>query len=335
MNKSTNQKRVFITWANYDSRSYSLAHHLKAKNYFIQSLSGKSYLNPFRYIINSFWTINILRKENPDVVIVANPPIFAVIVVWAYCFFFDSVYIVDTHSCAFTTKRWAFFLWLYKFLAKYAVMNILHNEVLDKKVAKWEVPTFNLGEVQFLLDVSGKYKFQRGFNVVFVSLFADDEPLEEVLRAAQMIPSVNFYITGSLSKAPKHLVGSGSKNVVFTDYLSDKKYGALLKGCDIVMSLTIKDMTMQNGAYEALALGRPIITSDWSVLKNTYYKGAVCIDNSPESIVKAILKIKDNYKNYLNEVKELREELLISWKTKLEYLIETMNASKSLKSFKH
>jgi len=214
-------------------------------------------------------------------------------------------------------------------------MNILHNEVLDKKVAKWEVPTFNLGEVQFLLDVSGKYKFQRGFNVVFVSLFADDEPLEEVLRAAQMIPSVNFYITGSLSKAPKHLVGSGSKNVVFTDYLSDKKYGALLKGCDIVMSLTIKDMTMQNGAYEALALGRPIITSDWSVLKNTYYKGAVCIDNSPESIVKAILKIKDNYKNYLNEVKELREELLISWKTKLEYLIETMNASKSLKSFKH
>ena len=326
MTEHAKQKRVFIIWAEQDSRSYSLAYHLKAKNYFIHSLNINSKIfAPLKYIINTFITLNILNKENPDVIFVVNPPVFTVLIVWIYCIFHNCTYIVDTHSAAFTAKRWSIFLWLYRFLSKHAFINILHNKTLEQKVANWGVPTANIGEVVFQLQLGKSYPFGEGFKVVFVSLYSEDEPLEEVIEAARKMPSVNFYITGSLRRAPKTIINEASENVIFTDFLPDEMYGALLKGSDIVICLTKNDNTMQNGAYEALTLGRPIITSSWPVLRNTYYKGAICINNSSNNLISAINRIKHNHSRYIREIIELRAELQSSWEKKFSKLLEVLD----------
>lgn len=326
MTEHMKQKRIFVIWAEQDSRSYSLAYHLKAKNHFIHSLNINSKIfAPLKYIINTFITLNLLNKENPDVIFIVNPPVFAVLIVWLYCIFHDCTYVVDTHSVAFTARRWVLFLWLYRFLSKRALINILHNKPLEQKVANWLAPTTIIGEVIYQLKTGKIYPFRKGFSVVFVSLFSEDEPLEEVIEAARKTPSVNFYITGSLRRAPLSIIKESPDNVIFTDFLPEEEYGALLKGSDIVICLTKNDNTMQNGAYEALTLGRPIITSNWPVLRNMYYKGAICVDNTSDSIVSAINKIRHDYSHYIKEIRELQAEFKSTCNKKLSKLLEVLD----------
>jgi len=326
MNKKAEQKRLFITWAEQDSRSASLAGQIGAKNYFIHSLKINNKLfAPLKYLLNTIKTLSILHKEDPDVIFIANPPIFAVLTVWLYCSFYGCSYVVDTHSAAFTLRRWSVLLWLYRFLSRYALLNLLHNRALESRVAGWKVPTMNLGDIKFQIIADKGYSVRPNFNVVFVSTFARDEPLAEIIKAARKLPSIDFYITGSLRKVPLAIINHAPQNVIFTDFLPAREYGALLQASNIVICLTKNDNTMQNGAYEACALGKPIITSNWPVLRRLYVEGAECIDNSPDEIVRAITRIKRSYSKYTREIKELRDEINSSWQLKLSRLLKLLD----------
>jgi glycosyltransferase involved in cell wall biosynthesis len=325
------QKRVIIHWTKRDSRSASLAYHLDADALFVQSLRGHTkLLAPAKYLLNALVTLQWLYRKNPDIIFVVNPPIFAVLVVWAYSISHRRSFVVDTHSAAFTARRWSLFLWVYRLLSTRALLHILHNEVLENEVARWGVPTVNFGELLYQIKGAGSsFPFRNGFNVVFVSLFAEDEPLEEVVEAAQRAPEINFYITGSLVKAPKKLMRKAPYNVIFTDFLSDESYGSLLRGSDIVISLTKNDNTMQNAAYESLVIGRPVITSNWPVLRDLFRKGAICVDNSSESIVSAIRRIKTEYPRYLKEILELQAEFKTTWQKKFSTLLKLLDGQPS------
>ena len=327
MKTSKRQKRIFISWALDSSRNDSLAFHLGARSYKIHYFKKRNMLlSPLKYILATCRTLGVLNKESPDIIFVQNPPVFAVLLIWLYCVFKKRKYVVDTHSGAFTYRRWVLFLWLYRFLAKHAIVNILHNESIAKKMVKWNAPTIVIGELPYQLETDRSFDFRKGFNVVFVNTFSKDEPIEEVLEAARKMPLVNFYITGSLNNASKSVITGASDNIILTNYLPKKDYVALLKDIDIVISLTNNDYTMQNGAYEALTLGRPIITSNWQVLHNTFYRGAICIDNKSDDIVKAINEIRKNYPYYIGEIRALQTELKTTWTKKLSNLLELLDS---------
>ncbi len=320
------QKRIFINWTNQDSRALSLSHHLEAGNFYVHGISAKSrFLAPFKYVINTMITMKLLIREDPDVIFVLNPPVFAVLVVWIYCSLRNRAYIVDTHSGAFTYRPWAAFLWLYRFLARRSLLNILHNSEMENRVSAWGASTASIGDIPFLVTTKEAYPLKEGFSVVCVNRFSKDEPLEAVLAAARMTPSVNFYVTGPLARAPKSAIKESPDNVIFTDFLPWEKYKALLAAGDLVICLTTNDNTMQNGAYEALQLGRPVITSDWPVLRRLYYKGAICIDNSPGSLAKAITEIRDRYPEFSQEILELKDEFNANWEKKRSLLLKYLN----------
>lgn len=279
---------------------------------------------PLKYIVNSSAMLRVLSREKPEVVLVVNPPVFAVLSAWVYCLFHKCAYVVDTHSGAFTAKRWSRLLWIYRFLSRRALMNILHNEPLELEVAQWGARATSLGDIFYQLETNQAYSLRHGFNAVFACAYSEDEPLEEVIEAARRMPSVNFYITGSLQRAPQKIIQKASENVIFTDFIPDRDYNALLQGSDVVLSLTASDCTMQNGAYEALALGRPIITSDSPVLRKAYPRGAVFVDNSVEGIVGAINTVRDNYPRYLGDIKSLQGEFKAQGEKKLLALLEIL-----------
>ncbi|MHA2062630.1 MAG: glycosyltransferase [Candidatus Sifarchaeia archaeon] len=307
MGKNIKQKRLFICWTEENSRSSSLAFHLGAKVFFVHTKISKNKLCILlRYIINSLITLVVLNEKRPDVIFVQNPPVFAILIVWLYCIFFKCRYVADTHSGTFTYMRWAMFLWLYRILSKHALVN--------------------LGEVPFQLTTDRIYGFKRNFNVVFVNRYGKNKPIEVVLEAAQKLPLIDFYVTGKIKYMPKTILRRIPDNVILTDYLTNEDYIALIQGCNIVISLTMNNHTMQNGAYEALALGRPIITSNWPVLCHTYYKGALCIENKSDSLVKAINLMRGNYPKYVEEIKALRLELQATWEAKFSCLLELLSS---------
>ena len=81
------------------------------------------------------------------------------------------------------------------------------------------------------------------------------------------------------------------------------------------MSLTILDHTMQRGAYEAAYLGRPVITSNFAILRSAFPKGAVFVNNEAESLAQGVEEMRDQIVRFESEARELAREKRTHWKS--------------------
>jgi glycosyltransferase involved in cell wall biosynthesis len=167
---------------------------------------------------------------------------------------------------------------------------------------------------------------QEQFSVTVVNTFATDEPLEAVLLAAAGLPGVRFSVTGKLSRANPELLRQAPSNVVFTDFLPEEVYYQLLRSSHAVMSLTTRDHTLQCGACEALSLERPIITSNWALLRDYFSRGTVHVDNTPAGIRQGIESLKQDYSRYEMEVVELRQMRRQEWQQRSAELAELITS---------
>ena len=79
---------------------------------------------------------------------------------------------------------------------------------------------------------------------------------------------------------------------------------------------------MQRGGSEAITVQRPLITSDFAVLRRIFYKGTAHCDNTPEGIARAINSVIEHYDRFSNEIAELHEERNIRW----EHIHEDLEA---------
>ena len=175
------------------------------------------------------------------------------------------------------------------------------------------------------LDPTG-VRIRRGdFHIVFVCTYSVDEPVEAVLEAARRLPEVQFSFTGDPSYAPRGFRDKVPSNVYLTGFIPDADYLALLRGADAILVLTREDHTMQRGGYEAVSLGRPLITSDWPLLREVFSRGTVHVDNSPDSIAEAVRRIKESpeiFKRDMTELKQARAVVAASQVGKLRRLCQ-------------
>jgi hypothetical protein len=325
-------KSIFICWTDYHTRSVSLAHHLSASCHFIWfkkpiTIPLRYFFQPIYYLVASAATLYILYKQKPDFIFVQNPPFFSALIVWFYCLFNNAKYILDTHSGAITVKRWSRLSRFHRFIATGALVNILHNEPLTKIVSAWGAKAMTLEDPLPDMSTGADYPVKQGFNVVMICTYSADEPYAEVIKAAAELPDINFYITGPLQRAPKAIINISPTNVNFTDYLALDDYKSLLEKCDVAICLTNNDNTMQCGAYEAVQLERPLITSNHSVLSKYFSKGTVTVNNTSMEISRAVVEIRDNYRRYSAEIKLLKDELSVSWENKLSILFKIIDNS--------
>ena len=110
--------------------------------------------------------------------------------------------------------------------------------------------------------------------------------------------------------------------------LPDEEYFGLLQAVQAVMTLTTDNHTMQRGACEAVWLGKPIITSDWPILKEYFDKGTIHVDNSAQSIREAVIKMQKEREKLEDEILILQQERWQEWQDK--YLVLTQLIENSL-----
>jgi glycosyltransferase involved in cell wall biosynthesis len=157
-------------------------------------------------------------------------------------------------------------------------------------------------------------------NVLFVNSFAPDEPLEEIVQVAESFTDIYFYITGDLSKAPRKIVGDAPKNVFFTDFVSYEEYIRLMTSVDGVLCFTTRDHTLLSGGEEALFMGKPLLTFDFSFLRSFFNLGTVFVNTNTDAIRKGVIDLIQNRKQLSNEMTELRKIKLKTWKKDLANL---------------
>ncbi|MCD4812023.1 hypothetical protein K8R14_05540 [bacterium] len=326
MNK---KKILFIKWFPYDKRNEAIASSIGAKCFFVHSLKYRNKWNALlRYAFQFIKTLLILLKEKPKTIFVTNPPIFATATIAIFCGTYKADYIIDSHTGAFEPK-WDFVKFLHKYLSRKAKISIITNNIYEKIYQNWGAKTFILSDLVVDIpksDLKRKISMSEKFNIIVISSFAPDEPIEEILAAANQLSNVTFYVTGNFMQCKKELRDKKPKNVFFTGFLPDQEYFDLLHDCHSIMVLVDKDNTMQQGAYESLSVKKPMILSNWRVLREIYNKGTVFVENNEDSIKKGITLMIDQYNNYLKEIDTLYEERKNVWIGKCKFLMTLINS---------
>jgi len=109
----------------------------------------------------------------------------------------------------------------------------------------------------------------------------------------------------------------------------DEGFYGLLEAAQVVMSLTTENHTIQSGASEALWLGRPIITSDWPLLREYFNKGTIHVDNTAQSIYQAVVTMKKNLPAFEADIRTLQEEQRREWQQKAQALLRLIQQAVS------
>lgn len=321
-----NHNKIFIAWIAHNRRSQLLAQKFQMNLYLIQALKRWYFLAPLRYVLQTISTLAILFKEKPALVFVQNPPIFAVLVVYLYAKLWGAKYIIDSHTGALLAPWWKWSLPLHGFLSRRAVTTIVTNEYLEAMVKAWGADTFIIADIPTQFPQGKAFPVNGKFSVAVINTFSPDEPIGEVLAAAEAQPEVQFYITGDPIRARKTFLQHHPANVQFTGFLPDDEYFGLLRSVQAIMVLTTDNHTMQRGACEAVSLGQPIITSDWPVLRDYFNKGTVYVDNSSQGIQAGILAMQEQRASLKQAIQQLQQERWREWEEKfdaLSRLIET------------
>lgn len=320
-----NFRILFLVWGSPDQgpRSRIMADKLGIEPHFISMNipRGTLYI-PIKYTVYTLRTILLFLRKQPQFIFVQNPPLLAVILAYVYGVLTGAGYIVDAHSEALLTTGWtAPPTWIKRFLAKRAITTIVTNEHLQEIIKSLGGHSLIIRDIPTIFDVQTKYPVNGEFNIALINTFASDEPLNEVLKAAANLSNTQFYVTGKTGKKHLHFVDNAPSNVHFTGFLPDQDYYALLNSAHAVMCLTTRNHTMQRGACEALSLGKPIITSDWPILRKYFNKGTIHVNNSIESIQQAVLQMQENLSQYNSGIKALQVDQQKEWQDRVTSLV--------------
>lgn len=165
------------------------------------------------------------------------------------------------------------------------------------------------------------------FRVAVISTFAPDEPFEAVIAAARRIgEDVRLYVTGNPDKLSPETRAAMPGNMTLTGFLSEPDYWSLLASCDAVMDLTTMENCLVCGAYEAIAVGRPVLLSDNAASVATFAGFGEFTSNEPEAIAAALQRLRARCADLTAELPARRREFLQRWQAQAQVLRNIIEA---------
>jgi glycosyltransferase involved in cell wall biosynthesis len=232
-------------------------------------------------------------------VIVALPPLPALLVVLLCRGRRGTPLMVDMHSGAFLDPPWRHFLapTLRLLRGRAAIVTNAHLASVCRRAG---VQSFILDDPLEPAEIPAGPAVGEPYVLVVLS-YADDEPVREILSAASRRPDTRFVLTGA---APEPVRRSAPDNVSFPGFVSRDEFIGWLRGSSAVVALTTRPDTMQRGAYEALEHAVPVVTSDTLVLRRYFGDAAVYARPTPAGISTAVDEA-------LDREQELRRSLLV------------------------
>jgi glycosyltransferase involved in cell wall biosynthesis len=312
----TTEALVFVSWAPFCSRSDSIAYRLGGASYMVYSpwWGSRTTTVLFKYASQAWKTLRLLFRGRPKVVFAMTPPVIACVPVWLYALLTRSRYVIDAHSGAFVDSRWKPLLFLHRFFSRRALTTIVTGQHLAGIVQSWGAHATIVTDVPVKFPEPLPFARDGRCSMTLVNTFTRDEPIDVFLQAAARLPDIQFFVTGRVTDADPSVLRAKSDNVTFTGFLPDRQYVGLLMASDAVICLTTADHTMQRGAYEAIYLGRPVITSDFAILRQAFDKGSVFVGNSPDEVASGITRMRSDLQRYQREAQALRLEKLAQWR---------------------
>ena len=262
-----------VTWQRHGGRAEEFAHVFGgcAVHVYPRALSKRRWVL-LRYLVSVIQTAAALVRQRPAAVVVVNPPVFPGLVVAAYCRLTGARFLLDSHTGSFGVKGNAIAarsLGITRWLARRSAGVMVTTTSWVAEVQTWGARGLVVHEAPPSWTVEAPRRTSRP-QVLFVGVFSSDEPVEQVVAAADLLPEVDLLVTGDVARAPAGVVAGAGGNVVFTGFLNQQGYRALLETADVVIALTTEPTSVMRAAYEAVYARRGLVVSDWPALREVF-----------------------------------------------------------------
>lgn len=300
---------IFITWQKHQ-RTRSFCEKLTIL--LIEITTIKSGLARYRETIAR--TFAALREHKPKILLVQNPSIVLTTLAILLKPFFGYQLMVDAHNEAVIPHNYNNFIirMLARFLIRYSNATIVTNDVLTNAVKNYGgnplvLPDFlpNVDVRPFLLAP----KNDEHYELTLISTYASDEPYQEVFSALQKLGNkFKLKVTG---KIPAHLNRSQvPTNVELLGFISHKEYWEQLYRSHMVIDLTTMDNCLVCGAYESMAIEKPLLLSANPASLSLFGDYAVHVENNSAAIARGIAELVDNYSQIEKKIGKAKSHFL-------------------------
>ncbi len=281
---------LFLVWKQYQRRPEVLASLISCELRFIPHLFKSKYLRPLDYLIKLVVSVRDILTKKPDFVVAQCPPTFSALP----ALLTKTPYIIDAHNPLFQVEMWQS-LPLSKTLLKNALAIIVHNTEMFQLVSKIypQVKLFTICDpIEAIVPIRPQ-KRQAKKILVIASFDPWDEPVGLLIETMAKLIEYNFVITADINKLDTETAASLQKldNVTLTGFLATEEYHQVLCSSLASLVLTTSNATQPSGACEALSSDTQLVISKTSLTEKLFGEWAVLVENSSESIVKAIREL--------------------------------------------
>lgn len=274
----------FVSWAPFSRRTETLAREFDLDLSFVSTPWPKRpWTTPVKYPWQTVATAALLRRGASRELWVMDPPSPLVALAGSWAVRHDVPLVVDMHTVAFSAREWELLRPLELPALRAAAAVVVTNRPLANRVRAWGARAFILPDPvprppsECAAQVDPEL-------VTVVATYSKDEPLDVLPEVARALPSVRFAVTGS----PRGDLSAWPDNLKPTGFLRDDEYWRQLARSMVVVVLTTRPDTLLSGGYEALALGRPLVTSDHAVLREYFGDAAVYAASDAASLADAV-----------------------------------------------
>lgn len=277
-----------------------------------------------RWVDRASATFTMLRRYRPEILFVQNPSLALSIFAITTRRFFGFFLVIDAHNEGVRPydRPGAVVRWVTRRLLKGADLTIVTNPALASDVSAAGGRPLVLPDS---LPVPSGLPSKRDVaapDVAVIATFRPDEPIEAIMEAAAKMPYVRFAFSGDASRFRATHTGLPS-NVQLTGFLPDPAYWKLLAQSRVVCDLTLKPDCLVCGAYEALALAKPMVLSDNPATRQIFGPAAILTGSTPGEIAEALRKALEQREQLEMKARELRQSFPARWQPQSA---ETWNA---------
>lgn len=285
------QHLLAVAWTRFQPRTVALASALGGQARFIDDGFGGANLaaRPLAYLVKSMRMWRLLSREDPKTVLVITPPVFSPLVAWLWCAVHRRTLVVDCHTGAFHSNRWAWARPLHRVLLRRAKAVLLHTDELRDLVQTWGAPALLVPDDLPLPSEAAPVAVPAGTTRVMVAGSLDaNEPVAITIDAARLLPGVEFRFTGDPAIIPAAVRAQAPPNAVFTGYLAYPLFLGELLSADVVAVFSTDPRIMNRAAFEAVGLGCPLVLSDLPAVRERFGTAALFSANERGAMASTI-----------------------------------------------
>ena len=273
-------------------------------------------------------TFQTIKKQKPDILVVQNPSLVLALQCYILRAAFGFRLVVDAHNEAIQpiVHNGPIIRALARFIVKRADLTIVTNSGLAGEVERIGGAAFVLPDAIPIVPACEK-QLQVGPTptVLVISTVAPDEPLDTVLEAARMLPDLQFFITGSVTKFHERYGSDLPENVHLTGYVADAEYWVLLRRSSVIVDLTTMPDCLVCGAYEAIAVGTPMILTKNRATLELFGECAKLTENDAGCLAESIFDVIENLSEWRRVISVFRKTYEQKWQEQARSIIEEMH----------